>query len=201
MIYAVKDPQRPPLTHRRLVMEYWPISRFVLYASNPRKHAPQKIAQLAEAISEFGFRVPLLARFSDSTVVDGHLRIKAAIRVGLSELPVINVDDMNPAQIRALRLSINRMSELAEWDEDKLLRELEAVQMEGEIDLGVDGALGFDLAAIGDVPTTVEAWDMGPTQDIFVITLTGTLPLEAEVRERLRGLAGVTIEASVLQRQ
>ena len=69
------------------------------------------------------------------------------------------------------------------------------------IGLGIDGALGFDLADMGDVPTTVEAWDMGPTQDIFVLTLTGTLPLEADVRERLRGLAGVTIEASVLQRQ
>lgn len=182
-------------------MEYWPIGRFVLYDSNPRKHPPKKIAQLAEAITQFGFRVPLLARFSDSTLVDGHLRIKAALKAGLSELPVINVDDMTPAQIRALRLSVNRMSELAEWDEDKLLRELESVQTEGEIGLGIDGALGFDLADVGDVPTTVEAWDMGPTQDIFVLTLTGTLPLEADVRERLRGLVGVTIEASVIQRQ
>jgi len=191
----------PSTAQQRLVMEYWPISRFVLYHSNPRKHTAKKIAQLAEAIAEFGFRVPLLARFSDSTVVDGHLRIKAALKVGLAELPVINVDDMTAAQVRALRLSVNRMSELAEWDEDKLLRELESVQLEGEIGLGVDGVLGFDLADVGDVPTSVEAWDMGPTQDIFVITLTGTLPLEAEVRERLRGLAGVTIEASVLQRQ
>ncbi|NUQ75108.1 MAG: ParB N-terminal domain-containing protein [Polyangiaceae bacterium] len=188
-----------PRPQPRLELTYWPIGSFVLYENNPRKHPAKKVAQLAAAITEFGFRVPILARFSDRVVVDGHLRIKAAIQAGLTELPVINADDMTPEQIRAFRLSVNRMAELAEWDEDKLLRELEAIKTDGAIELGLEGALGFDLGEVGDVPVAVEAWDMAPTKDVFVITITGSLPIEADVRERLRGLDGVTIEASVLQ--
>jgi hypothetical protein len=182
----------------RLNMVYWPIGRFTPYLTNPRKHELRDVEQLAEAIAEFGFVLPVLARESGE-LVDGHLRIKAAYKVGLAEIPVITVDHLSPAKIRALRLSINRMAELAKWDNDLLLQELEQIDAEGEVDLDEDGALGFELEEI-DEGADADAWDFAPTRDLFVVTITGALPIEADVRERLRGLEGVTIEASTLQK-
>ena len=95
-------------------LEYWPVSDLIEYARNPRKndHAVDKVAA---AIREFGFRVPVLAK-SDKTVVDGHLRLKAAKKLGLETVPVMLCDDMTDAQIKAFRISVNRVAEFAEWD-------------------------------------------------------------------------------------
>jgi DNA modification methylase len=125
-----------------LIFETWPIDRCVDYARNPRKndHAVDKVAA---AIREFGFRVPIVAK-SDGLVVDGHLRLKAAKKLGLTEVPVILADDMSEAQIKAFRLSVNKVAELAEWD-DALLG-LEIMDLK---EMGFDLELtGFELAEI-----------------------------------------------------
>ena len=97
-----------------LQFETWPIDRCVGYARNPRKN-DHAVDRVASAIREFGFRVPIVAK-SDGTVVDGHLRLKAAAKLGLTEVPVILADDLTDAQIKAFRLSVNKVSEFAEWD-------------------------------------------------------------------------------------
>ena len=120
----------------KLIFETWPIDRLTEYARNPRKndHAVDKIAG---AIKEFGFRIPVVAK-SDGLVVDGHLRLKAAKKLGLTEVPVILADDMTDAQIKAFRLSVNRMAEFAEWDNDLLALEFDELT-----------ELGFDLDLTG----------------------------------------------------
>jgi ParB-like chromosome segregation protein Spo0J len=62
---------------------------------------------MAESIREFGFKIPVLAR-SSGDVVDGHLRLKAAEKLGLTEIPVILCDDWSEAQVKAFRLLVNR---------------------------------------------------------------------------------------------
>lgn len=152
-----------------LIFENWPIERLVFYARNPRKndHAVDKVAA---AIREFGFRVPICAK-SDGTIVDGHLRLKAAKKLGLAEVPVVLADDMTEAQIKAFRLSVNKMAELAEWDTE-LLR-LEFLDLEGEgFDLELTGfdadeiaELQFDDDAETDMPALAEG-DREPFQDM-----------------------------------
>jgi site-specific DNA-methyltransferase (adenine-specific) len=125
-----------------LIFETWPIERCVDYARNPRKndHAVDKVAA---AIREFGFRVPIVAK-SDGLVVDGHLRLKAAKKLGLTEVPVILADDMSEAQIKAFRLSVNKVAELAEWDDALLgLEIMDLKEMGFDLDL-----IGFDAAEI-----------------------------------------------------
>ncbi len=56
---------------------------------------PQWIA-CAAASGKFGFEIPVLAR-SDGEVVDGHLRLKAARKLGITEVPVILCDEWSPA--------------------------------------------------------------------------------------------------------
>lgn len=127
-----------------LKFETWPIGKLVEYARNPRKndHAVDKIAG---AIKEFGFRVPVVAK-SDGLVVDGHLRLKAAKKLGLKDIPVILADDMTDAQIKAFRISVNRMAEFAEWDNELLALEL------GEL-----GDAGFDLELTGFTDEEIKA--------------------------------------------
>ena len=117
-------------------LESWPTDSLIEYARNPRKN-DHAVDRVAAAIREFGFRVPILAK-SDKTVVDGHLRLKAAKKIGLEEVPVLLCDDMTDIQVRAFRLSVNKVSEFANWDDEMLRVELDA--------LGVDG---FDLELTG----------------------------------------------------
>ena len=119
-----------------LQFETWKIDRCIDYARNPRKN-DHAIDRVAAAIREFGFRVPIVAK-SDGTVVDGHLRLKAAKKLRLTEVPVILADDMSEAQIKAFRLSVNKVAELAEWDIDFLKLELQDLD-----------ELGFDLSLTG----------------------------------------------------
>jgi ParB-like chromosome segregation protein Spo0J len=126
-------------------IEQWPLDRLIEYARNPRKndHAVEKIAA---AIHEFGFRVPILAR-SDGLVVDGHLRLKAARKLGMETVPVLLADDMSDTQVRAFRLSVNKMAELAEWDIEMLALEIEDLKL---LDFDIT-MTGFEIAELENI--------------------------------------------------
>ena len=126
-------------------LENWEIEKIVEYARNPRKndHAVDKIAA---AIREFGFRVPVLAK-SDGSLVDGHLRLKAAKKLGLKTVPVMLCDDMTEAQIKAFRISVNKVAEFAEWDNELLRLEFEELK---EMDFDIE-LTGFSLDEIGEL--------------------------------------------------
>ncbi len=123
----------------RLSVIQMPLSALHPYAKNPRKN-DAAIPRMVEALKEFGFRVPLLAK-SDGEIIDGHLRYKAAQAMGLAEVPVILADDMSEAQIRAFRILINRSATWAEWDDELLLDELKAIEL-SDLDIKFTG---FDM--------------------------------------------------------
>ena len=99
-----------------MLVEIWPVHRLVPYCRNPRKN-DHAIDRMASSIQEFGFRIPLLVR-SDGEIVDGHLRLKAAQKLGMAEDPVILCDDWTKAQVKAFRLLVNRSVTWANWDEE-----------------------------------------------------------------------------------
>src|ERR1700722_15628120 len=100
----------------KLGVERWPLERLIPYARNPRRN-DEAVDRMCAAIAEFGFRIPVVAR-SDGTVVDGHLRLKAAQRLGLATVPVALADGLSDAQIKAFRLLANRSASWAAWDDD-----------------------------------------------------------------------------------
>jgi len=61
-------------------IQTWNIDRLVPYARNPRKN-DAAVDRMCGSLREYGFKCPVLAR-SDGTVVDGHLRLKAARKLG-----------------------------------------------------------------------------------------------------------------------
>lgn len=126
-------------------IEQWEIDRLIPYARNPRKN-DHAVDRIASAIREFGFKVPIIAK-SNGDVVDGHLRLKAAQKLGMDTVPVVIADDLTDAQVKAFRLSVNKMAELAEWDNELLGLELaELEEMDFDIEL-----TGFDQKEIDDI--------------------------------------------------
>ncbi len=101
---------------------------------------------MCASIREFGFKIPCLVR-SDGEVVDGHLRLKAARKLGITEIPVILCDEWTPAQVKAFRLMVNRSVTWADWDEELLALELQEIQ-EADFDLSLTG---FDPSEIDEL--------------------------------------------------
>jgi DNA modification methylase len=93
----------------------------------------------------------VLAR-SDGTVVDGHLRLKAAGKLGswpggdVTCIPVILCDEWTDAQVKAFRLMVNRSVSWAMWDEELLALELQELNA-ADFDLELTG---FDPKEIDD---------------------------------------------------
>jgi len=117
-------------------IEYWDIERLIPYARNPRKN-DEAVPRMAGLIREFGFKVPIVAK-SDGSVIDGHLRLKAAQMLGMDKVPVVLADEWTDAQVKAFRIAVNRSAEWAEWDDELLKLELEDLKLEN-----------FDLELIG----------------------------------------------------
>jgi hypothetical protein len=145
----------------------WPVSCFVPYARNPRKN-DAAVDRMAASIREFGFKIPVLA-LSDGEVVDGHLRLKAAKKLGLKQVPVILCDEWTPAQVKAFRLMVNRSVTWAEWDEDLL--SLELLELKGlDFDLGLTGFDGRELDALLRDPKADEHADQVPPLPEVAVT-------------------------------
>jgi DNA modification methylase len=100
---------------------------------------------MCASIREFGFKIPCLVR-SDGEVVDGELRLKAARKLGLTEVPVILCDEWTPTQVKAFRLLVNRSATWADWDEELLALELQ--ELNEDYDLGLTG---FNQKEIDDL--------------------------------------------------
>lgn len=80
----------------------------------------------------------MLVEGSDG-IVAGHARVKAAILVGMTDVPTVQVDHLSPAQIRAYVIADNRLAEKAGWDRELLALELQELSVEPNFDVTVTG--------------------------------------------------------------
>jgi hypothetical protein len=149
-------------------VEIWPIDRLVPYERNPRKN-DQAVDRMCASIREFGFKIPCLVR-SDGGIVDGHLRWKAARKLGMTEVPVILCDEWTEAQVKAFRLLVNRSVAWAEWDEELLARELEEIR-ELDFDLNLTGFDVPELDHLLTVPAEEQADAVPPLPERAVSRL------------------------------
>lgn len=113
------------------------VDELIPYENNPRKNE-DAVDKVALSISAFGFKVPIVID-ANKVIVTGHTRLKAAKKLGLKTVPCIMADDLTEEQIKAFRLADNKVAEFSEWDEEKLMQELEAL---GDIDMSL---YGFDF--------------------------------------------------------
>lgn len=130
----------------QLSIVYRDIEGLVPYARNARTHSDEQIAQLAASLREFGWTNPVLLD-GDFGIIAGHGRVLAARKLGMRQIPTIDLAHLSEAQRRAYVLADNKLAERAGWDAQLL--EIEVADLSS---IGVDlGALGFtqkELAAL-----------------------------------------------------
>lgn len=78
---------------------------------------------------------------SDGEIINGHTRWKAAKKLKLKTVPVIIADDLTEEQVRAFRLADNKVAEIAQWDIELLLDEIENIN---NVDMGLFGFTDSD---------------------------------------------------------
>ena len=113
------------------------------YKNNPRFNE-NAVEYVANSIKEFGFKVPVIID-KNNVIASGHTRLKAAKLLGLDKIPCIIADDLTEEQIKAFRIADNRVSELAEWDFEKLDIELEDIEFD-MTQLGIDFDTSVNVA-------------------------------------------------------
>lgn len=98
------------------------------YENNPRNN-DKAVDIVAKSIQEFGFRVPILVD-KNNVIVCGHTRYKAARKLGLTDVPINVIDDLNDDQIKAFRLVDNKTNEIATWNDELLIQELMEIKLD-----------------------------------------------------------------------
>src|SRR6185312_3934615 len=111
------------------------VTELIPYVRNARTHSDAQVAQIAASIREFGFTNPILVD-GERGVIAGHGRLLAARKLGMAEVPTIELNHLTPAQRRAYILADNKLALNAGWDPDLLRLELIDLQAEG-FDLGL----------------------------------------------------------------
>ena len=126
-------PQRVPLADLK------PLGR------ETRKHPPQQVRKLAASLDQFGFVLPVLTDPA-GRVVAGWALVLAAQRLGLSEVPAVTLTDLGDAELRMLRLALNRLSDDSDWDHEALALEFsEILEIAPQLDLQTSG---FEMGEI-----------------------------------------------------
>lgn len=108
-----------------------------------RRYTKKQLRLLEQSFGNVGFIVPLIID-ANNRIVAGYARYLVAKELGLEILPCIRVTHLNDTELRAFRIFDNRISELGEWDNDELARELQSL-----IDLDISYEdIGFEIAEV-----------------------------------------------------
>lgn len=119
-----------------MLVEIRPVGSIRPYESNPRDN-DAGVGAVAASIRNFGFRQPVVVDEQDVIIV-GHTRYKAALKLGLAEVPVHVAKGLTPEQARAYRIADNQTATLSAWDDGKLAAELMELQ-KADFDLALTG--------------------------------------------------------------
>lgn len=127
-------------------LQLLPVGQFSLDPSNVRQHGEKNHETTRSSLRKFGQRTPIVVQKQGMIVRAGNDRLAIFREEGWSHIVALVVDESD-VQATAYAIADNRTGELAEWDDEALARQLDALQKEG-IDL--DG-LGFDLDDLGEL--------------------------------------------------
>jgi len=154
-------------------IEHWPTDRPIPYASNARMLSPKAVDKVAASIKEFGWQQPLVVDKED-VIIAGHTRLLAAKQLGLKEVPVVVAIGLTPAQVKAFRLTDNRVAQETSWDYELLAVELEALA-EFDIDITITGfdddeieGMSIGEPEIREYAEEIEAEDRDEPEDKFI---------------------------------
>jgi DNA modification methylase len=121
------------------------ITDLLPYINNARTHSDEQVAQIAASIKEFGFNNPVLIS-DDGSIIAGHGRVIAATKLGMNEVPCVELSHLSETQRKAYILADNKLALNAGWDNALLSLELEELK-----------SLDFDITLTGFTADEVNA--------------------------------------------
>lgn len=151
-------PTAPP-PNRRLAIEHVPIDQLRFHLRNPRRHSPKKIAKLAESLKTFGLNGAVRTD-GDLMILAGEALVRAATVLGWTEIPVLRLDHLSPAQAEAYMIADNRIAELSENDPKALgaiFRDLAKMELDFNLEV-----TGFEM---GEIDFLIEGLETVPEAD------------------------------------
>lgn len=141
-----------------LTVQMVKVEDLVPWERNPR-HNDAAAERLAYTIQEQGWTTPILVQRESGRIIGGHTRLKAAIKIGLTEVPVIHLD-VEDRQADAIAIADNRLGEIAEWDNDELARLLEEIEADG----GDLLAIGYNDADWSELLESLSEQEIEPNE-------------------------------------
>lgn len=203
-------------------VELMPVADIKPYDKNAKIHSETQIKSLVEVIKSQGWDVPIVVD-KHGVIIKGHGRRLAALAMGLEEVPVIVRRDLTDAQVKAARLSDNRVA-MGDFDVDAIKEELAALRTDGfdlsttgfgdkelEMMLGELDAVNFDafggLPSFESAPSTPqstpvdvqasEATPDAPKQKALnLIDLVGFKQVPAEYKDALINFVAMAVAAN-----
>ena len=121
------------------------ITELIPYVNNARTHSDEQVLQICSSIKEFGFTNPVLID-GENGIIAGHGRLMAAKKLGMEEVPTIELSHLSEAQRKAYILADNKLALNSGWDNELLAIEFAEL-----------GALGFDLELTGFTLDEIDA--------------------------------------------
>ncbi len=143
------------------------IDDLIPYANNSRTHSEEQTNQVASSIKEFGFTNPILID-DQGGIIAGHGRVLAAKKLGLKELPCVELVGLTESQKKAYVIADNQLALNSGWDLDKLKLEIDTLSdMDFNLDLlGFDDNFLSELIDIDDTDVVGEVEDSPYNQNI-----------------------------------
>ena len=152
----------------KMRVDFVGVDSLIPYIRNSRTHSDEQVAQIAASIREFGWTNPILIDGSNG-IIAGHGRLLAARKLGMAEVPVIQLDGMTDTQKRAYIIADNKLALNAGWDDELLKLELGELDLEG-FDLELTGFTAEEIAALNpEEQEKSEAQGKGNLSDRFMI--------------------------------
>ena len=167
---------------------YKSVKELVPYARNSRTHSDIQISQIMASIKEFGFTNPVLTD-GDNGIIAGHGRVIAAQRLGMEEVPTIEISHLTEAQKKAYIIADNKLALNSGWDEELLKIEIEALQeMNFDIDLlgfSADEIMGLEVGIdIGEIFEESKKGNMAKEFLIPPFSIFDTIKSEWQARKK-----------------
>lgn len=159
---------------KHVQIELWPLERIIPYENNAKKHTPEKIDQIAGWILSRGWTQPIVVQRSTGSIVAGHGRRLAAIKLGLKNVPVIALD-IDESDARKMRLADNALVS-TDYDIQKMQNEVFELK-----NLGLDiNDLGFSVKELDFLNETIVVFN----DDAFVEDI--TIAVESQKEENVK---------------
>lgn len=121
-----------------------PLDSIIPYAKNPRKN-DAAAKQVAQSIRECGYCNPIIVD-ENMVILAGHTRAKALKILGWTECDIIVRDGLTEEQKTKYRLYDNKTGEIAEWDAEKLIAEMEDLDFSA---FDLDWNLPLEMGMLG----------------------------------------------------